>query len=566
MTLFAPRLLALQLVLSALFGLSVAAQNPPPGADQPPPPPPGFDGPPPFGLGGPPGGGFRGMLREETKLVNQFDKDGDKRLNTAERKEAREFLKKKQQEGGDQPRFGGPGRFGRRGPAREPGKPGETLTPKDVESFPNAPFYDPATLRTIFIEFENADWETELSDFRNTDVEVPAKLTVDGKVYPDAGIHFRGASSYGMVSEGLKRSLNVSVDFANKDQSIGGYRTLNLLNVHEDPSYLRTILYLQIAREYLPAPRANFVRVVINNENWGIYVNLQQFNKDFVQEWFDTTRGARWKVPGSPNGQGNLAYLGDDPAAYKKFYDIKSRDDEKSWNDLIQLCKILNKTAPDKLVAALEPVLDIEGALRFLALENALINNDGYWVRTSDYSIYQDEKGRFHILPYDANETFAVPGGPGFGGPRRGFGRPGGPAGAGAPPAAAPAAGGPPRDNAINGVELDPLIAAKDDTKPLISKLLAVPALRQRYLALVQEIADKWLDWNKLGPIATKYQDLIAKDVARETRKLESTESFEKSLTGELAREGGFGPPRIALKAFADQRRAYLLNYKEKKE
>src|SRR4029453_9632857 len=44
------------------------------------------------------------------------------------------------------------------------------------------------------------------------------------------------------------------------------------------------------------------------------------------------------------------------------------------------------------------------------------------WIRTSDYSIYQDDKGRFHIIPSDANETFSLPGGPGFGGSRGGPG------------------------------------------------------------------------------------------------------------------------------------------------
>ena len=46
----------------------------------------------------------------------------------------------------------------------------------------------------------------------------------------------------------------------------------------------------------------------------------------------------------------------------------------------------------------------------------------------------------------------------------------------------------------INGVELDPLLAANDVNKPLISKLLAVPALRARYLGYVRDIAEKWLD------------------------------------------------------------------------
>ena len=64
--------------------------------------------------------------------------------------------------------------------------------------------------------------------------------------------------------------------------------------------------------------------MVINGESWGIYDNVEQFNKDFVKEWFGTTKGARWKVPGSPGGHGSLTYLGDDPAAYKSIY-TKSR-------------------------------------------------------------------------------------------------------------------------------------------------------------------------------------------------------------------------------------------------
>ena len=38
----------------------------------------------------------------------------------------------------------------------------------------------------------------------------------------------------------------------------------------------------------------------------------------------------------------------------------------------------------------------------------------------------------------------------------------------------------------------------------------------------------KWLDWNKLGPIAEQYHKLIEADVKADTRKLESYEDFEK--------------------------------------
>lgn len=551
-------------------------QPPPPGNAGPRPGEPGFDGPPRFGQGdfgpgGPGRGGFGGMggLRQETKLVKQFDKDGDKRLNAAERKAAREFLQKERAEGRGQRGFGGPrggrGGFGGRGESLSTLEPGPKVSPADVKSFPNAPLYDARTLRTFFLEFEEADWEKELIEFHNTDVEVPAKLTVDGKTYPDVGVHFRGMSSFG-VGEGRKHSLNLSLDFAHEKQQIGGYRTLNLLNSHEDPSFLRSVLYYQVAREYLPAPKANFARVVINGESWGVYVNAQQFNKDFVNDWFGTTKGARWKVPGSPGGRGSLAYLGNDVAAYKRSYEIKTKDNDKSWTDLIKLCQVLNETPVDKLEQALAPLLDIDGALKFLALENALINNDGYWIRTSDYSIYEDEKGKFHVFPYDANETFSAAGGPGFGGGPggrgggRGFG--GGPgdfAGRGGGRGPGGFGGGPRAD----GVKLDPLLMANDPNKPLISKLLAVPALRSRYLGYVRDIAEKWLDWKNLGPVAEQYQSLIAGEVKVDTRKLESTEAFLKSLAADGAGQGGpggfGGRGTISLKNFADQRRAYLL-------
>ena len=97
--------------------------------------------------------------------------------------------------------------------------------------------------------------------------------------------------------------------------------------------------------------------------------------------------------------------------------------------------------------------------------------------------------------------------------------------------------------------DLDPLVGLNDTTKPLRSKLLAVPALRQRYLSYVREIAEKQLDWKTLGPRVEQYQALIATDVKADTRKLYSTEAFTTSTTGETD----------SLKAFVVKRREFLL-------
>lgn len=56
----------------------------------------------------------------------------------------------------------------------------------------------------------------------------------------------------------------------------------------------------------------------------------------------------------------------------------KTKDDPKDWDALITLCKTFNETSLDELEAALEPILHVDGALWILALENALVNGDGY--------------------------------------------------------------------------------------------------------------------------------------------------------------------------------------------
>lgn len=456
-----------------------------------------------------PGGGPNQPTRA---LVSQFDADKDGRLNTEERQAARAFLATTPASGRGGPgggRMGGRG--GRGGPGGAPAGPapaGPTITPAEVTPS-SAPLYDDRTLRTLFLTFETSDWEAELTAFYNTDVEVPATLIVDGRTYPNVGVHYRGASSFFMVPAGYKKSLNLTMDLVDEAQTLHGYRTLNLNNANGDPSLLRAVVYEHIASQYIPTPAANLARVVINGEYWGVYTNVAQFNKDFLRDHFKTDEGVRWKVPGSPQGRGGLEYLGEDVEAYKGLYEIKNKDNAASWRALINLTKVLNTTPAERLEAALSPILNIDGALKFLALENALVNSDGYWTRASDYNIYLDPAGRFHIIPHDINEAM----------------RAGGPGG--------------------RGTTLDPLVAAGDPSKPLLSKLLAVPALRAKYLGHVRDIATRWLDWQTLGPIVEQYTALIRADVVIDTKKVITNDAFEASMAG--------------LKAFADSRRTHLL-------
>lgn len=519
-------------------------------------------GPPPDFQGGPPPGG---PMNEERKILKDFDKDQDKRLDKDERAAAREFLKQNpapRRRGGPPADMRGPG-----GNQAPPG-PGAKISKDEVKPAASADLYDANTLRTLFLDFENTDWEAELEAFHGTDVEVPADLTVDGKAHRGVGVHFRGMSSYMMVNAGRKRSLNVSIDFTNEKDRLNGVKTLNLLNSNGDGSFLSAVLFSHIARKHIAAPKANLVRVVINGEDWGVYVNQEQFNKGFLKSHFGSAKGARWKVRGSPNGRGGLDYIGEEIEPYKERYEMKDGN-EDDWRALIRLCRTLCETPAEELETKLAPMLDLDSTLWFLALDCGLINSDGYWTRASDYSIHRDKKGVFHLIPGDMNEAFRAPEGPGMGGPPPGIRPNRGQAREQNGERPFPAPGGP-RRNAprIDGVKLDPLVAMDDAGKPLRSKLLAAPALRERYLAKLRELAEVDLDWTNLGPVVARFRKLVEKEVAADTRKLSTTGEFlqltadesvpaAESEPREMRRGPGHGG--MPLRAFADQRRAFLL-------
>ena len=471
-----------------------------------------FDSPP---GGMPPFGGGRGGPRPPEKIVDKFDTDKDGKLTGAERQAALET------------------------------RGGGTITPLNEENLHNnvqsdvqtsltsipessPPLYDAETLRTLYLRFHHKDWSEQMDAFYRTDVEVPADLIVDGKVYSDVGVHFRGTSSYFTVRS-EKKSFNIAVDYGEDGQRLYGYKTLNLLNGHVDGSFLREVLYNRIARDYIPAMKTNLVKLVINGENWGVYINLQQYNKDFLAEWFGTKGGIRWKV--GPGRGGALVYAGDDPTAYQETYQLKTSNVENPWEGLIALCKMLDETTSDaELMEKLPSMLNIDQVLWQIAVSNVFMDDDGYIHKGGDYAIYQDVNGKFHLIPHDNNESFR------FG--RSGRGGPGG----GGP-------GGWSWGDLENGM-VSPVAHEDNVARPLINRLLSNPEWRARYLAHVRTVVDEWLDWEVLEPIIKEYQTLIDTEVQQDDKKLYGYQEFVTGVPADLKR-------------FVNERREYLRNHPE---
>ncbi len=462
-----------------------------------------------------------GGVQAEAKILKRYDKDGDGVLDAAERLSAMQD-------------FG----FDLTQAAQRPATPARRLSPSQVRKYSTEPLFDEGVVRTIFLSFDTQTWESELAVFKNSDVQVPAMALIDGRMLRDVGVRFRGEPSYRNNSTGNKRSLDISLNFRHRNQSFLGATRLTLLATGSDPSFLRTVMFMHIARQYYPAPGANFIRIVINGEDWGIYVNQQALDPAFTAQ-VGAGRGPIWTAPIPSEARGGLEYWGEDPVPYQQFFELMNaggRSPSQSWRSLIHLCQVLNETPPERLPAALAPLMDVDGALRFLAVDNALMNNESYYQRGALFGIYADERGRFHFVAHHATEALW--------------------------PMAADRIR---RENVrptIMGflpMGLNPLAGADQPHRALLSRLLAVPEYRQRYLGYIRDINNKWLNWERFSALALQQQALIAEDVRRDEHKLFSTDAFEGGLirsTNGKGDDGGNGI--VSLQKFVEQRHAFL--------
>ncbi|MDP7246295.1 MAG: CotH kinase family protein [Planctomycetota bacterium] len=391
-------------------------------------------------------------------------------------------------------------------------------------------FYDESILREVRLDFQQNNWWSILESNYGTNTEIPATMTVDGVTYADVGVRFKGNTSYTRPIT-QKKSFNISTNSFVPDQDLMGYSTLNFNNAFMDPTFMREVLFSKVCRSYTTAARGNFIHLIINNENWGVYANVQQLNKDFLDQWYPTDTGDRFKIPSAMRypGKASLNWLGSNPTSYQQWYELKS-EDPLAYDRLVLLCDTLNNTPPGSgYVQTVEDTLALDRALWTLALENAFMDSDGYVHKGSDYAIYRDiVHGRWNLLQRDANEAFGSFGMNSWG--------------------------------TNGGVNLHPDYETNNPDLPLLNRLLTIPVVRERYLAHFRTILEEWVDWGRVGPIVTAWDNLIRTEVQADTKKIYSFADYTTNLYSDVIQGHTVFK---GLQQYVDERQAYLLSLPE---
>ncbi len=377
-------------------------------------------------------------------------------------------------------------------------------------------FYDPAVLRTIALNFHDANWLALLRSNYYSQTNILADMVVDGVTYPDVGVRIRGNTSYTSLPPGSdKFSLNVDVEFVHVDQNVMGYKSLNLNNGFHDPTFCREIVYNNYAARWIPNMRSNHVVVQLNGANWGVYNNVQQFDKTMLSTAFPDTTGLRVKCANNPMGPG-LKYNGSSPSGYTG-YEIK--DDGgflDPWPPHIAVC---NSVTNEPLASwqNIDPIFAIDPSIWSVVLENILTDDDSYVNKGADFMTYRNPTdGRTYLLQTDANETFTQ-------------------------------------------TNWSPTLNFNSSSKPVLNHVLAVAELRQRYMAHYRTIKGD-LNWTYFEPLFLACRDQIDAAVNADPKKLYSYQFFRDNftITVNLPYTGPAGGTLIGLKQFVDQRLSYL--------
>jgi len=377
---------------------------------------------------------------------------------------------------------------------------------KDVKGL-----YDDHIIKRVDLQFDFGNWQLLLKN-HSLKIDLPATMIFDGITYPNVGLRLKGNSSFYDV-KGLKKSFNISMDFKDSTQELKGYKTLNLHNSVYDDSFMKEVFFENLTRKYGPSFRAAFTHLYINGADWGLYPSVQALDGKFINDWFLSNDGSRWRAesPGTLDrwqpGLTSLFYLGEDSIAYQQNYSLKRSKLQDPWSDLKRVIRVLNHSSN---FDSLNKVLDLDRTAWFLAKEIVFEDRNGYVQDGGmDYYIYYDaETSRLIPLQYDNNSIMDSPNG-----------------------------------------DWELFRREKDTLFPLCNKLFNIPTFRQRYLAHVRTMVNDLFRDSIFTPEIDRYFNLIDTVVKKDGKKLMT---YPKFVAG-----------KEQLKSWMKSRRNFILSHPE---
>jgi spore coat protein H len=249
-----------------------------------------------------------------------------------------------------------------------------------------------------------------------TEKYLPASLTVSGEPVGMVGLRFKGSSgTLEPCFEGgrqicPKASFKVKFDFVDSKKRFLTLERLNFHSMLDDPSLMHERLNAKFFADMeVVAPRASHGEITINGESKGLFAVVEDVDQVMTRDRF------------KPGGSGNLykeAWPNDvDPDAYTAALD--SNNPMADHTGMVAFAQGLTTATPVELPGVLNHFTDVEYLLRYLAVDRAISNYDGFTAFYCDdlghecsnhnYYWYQAEgQARFWLIPWDLGDSLRL--------------------------------------------------------------------------------------------------------------------------------------------------------------
>lgn len=242
--------------------------------------------------------------------------------------------------------------------------------------------------------------------------EYPADFVFDNGNIKDTiknvGFRLRGNTS--RFSQ--KKSFKVSFNTFEKGRKYYGVEKLNLNGEHNDPSIVRTKLCCDLAKEMgIIAPRANHVKLFINGNYFGLYINVEHIDEEFVKSRFGNNDGNLYKC----TYPSDLNFKGTDPDVYKfdndgvRVYELKTNEETDDYSDLADFIYKINFTIASKFSCELDKIFNVNDYIKIMVFDVLTGNWDNHAYNKNNFYLYHNTStGKFEYILYDLDNTFGI--------------------------------------------------------------------------------------------------------------------------------------------------------------
>ncbi len=279
----------------------------------------------------------------------------------------------------------------------------------------SAYLFDYTKLHTFEIELSDADWtwlqaNPLLEEYR------PAEVVFEGRRWTGAALRYKG--SYCTLESCVdadtgerlcpKLSFKLKFNEYDADGRFYGLRKFNLHSGVRDQTMMHEVVSYHLYRSLgVPAPRASHALVTINGEPQGLFVLIEDIDKEFLQDQWTDDEGNLYKSVWPQHG---------DAASYQEA--LETNETTGDVSRMLALHTAIEAANDATFAADMVPYVDLQAMARFIAVDRAVGNDDGmkgfYCYNADDtaadcenanYFWYEVPGGKSQLIAWDTDYT-----------------------------------------------------------------------------------------------------------------------------------------------------------------